>query len=99
MVTFDEPADALKLSESGDTENVQGGCAFCVMVTGWPAMVTVPVRAPPVLAAVPDPDVPAVTVIQEAPDVVVHPHPVVVVTPTFDELAVAANVIALVDKV
>jgi hypothetical protein len=93
-----------KLIEPGDTVNEQGGCAAWVMVTGWPAIVTVPVRAAPLLAvteivAVPDPETPAVTEIQDALEDVVQPQPVWVVTLTLDEAAADAKLTPLADTV
>ncbi len=74
-----EPAVALKVNEVADSVNVHGGFAFWVTVTGTPATVTVPVRSAPVLAltemvTVPEPVLPAVTEIQDAPELVLHPH-------------------------
>ena len=62
--------------------------AACVTANDWPAIVSVAVRAAPVLAAaatVTDPlpvPLPPVTVIHDGAPVVVHVHAAVVVTPT-----------------
>ena len=63
-----------------------------------PAMVTVPLRAPPVLAAMltpteplPVPDAPDVTVIHGAPLVAVHAQAAVVVTATEAVCALAST--------
>ena len=45
------PADPTEIA-SGDTEYEQEGAALCEMVTVWPATVTVPVRALPVLVEI-----------------------------------------------
>jgi hypothetical protein len=91
-LTFEDVAPWPRLRAANDTVNEQGGGPACVIVTGCPAMVTVPVRAAPVFAVteivtVPDPDLPAVTEIHAAPDAVVHPHALVVVTLTFEDVA------------
>ena len=76
----------------GEMLYVQGagaGAACCVIVTGCPATVTVPVRAAPLFAATtrrteasPLPDAPEETVIQSTPLVDVQAQPVGAVTDT-----------------
>jgi len=68
------------------------------MVKVWPAIVIVPDRAVPVLAAtlyptdpLPVPDAPEVTVIHVAPLVAVHVQPDVAVTATVPVLALAST--------
>ena len=67
-------------------------------VKAWPAIVIVPLRADPVLAAtlnptgpLPVPDVPEVTVIHGTPLVAVHVHPAPAVTVTVPVVALAAT--------
>jgi hypothetical protein len=67
-------------------------------VNVWPAMVTVPVRAAPLLAAMfmptepfPVPAAPAVTVIHGTPLAAVHAHAAVVVTVTVAVCAVGST--------
>ena len=64
-----------------------GGAAACDTVNVWPAIVSVPLRAPPLLDEMlndtdplPLPDAPLVTEIQGAFDAAVHAHPLVAVT-------------------
>src|SRR5262249_28029783 len=109
VVTFVEP-----VPPSGGTDWVLDeiakphAAAACTTVNGWPAMVVVPVRAPPVLAAIgnatvplPLPAAPDVTVIHDTPLVAVHVQPPAAVTatepvdasaPTFWLAADSANV-------
>ena len=51
MLTVPVPAAFVNDCEVGLTVNVHGGAAACVTVNIVPAMVIVPVLAPPVLAA------------------------------------------------
>ena len=99
-LTFAEPDAALKLNAVVESVNAQGTGACCVTVTGTPATVTVPVRLAPALAltvsvAVPEPVLPAVTEIQDAPELVFHPQVLSVVTVSDDEPAAALKVSAL----
>ena len=99
-LTFADPDAALKVSAVAESVNAHGTGAFCVTVTGTPATVTVPVRLAPVLAVtvtvtVPEPVLPAVTEIQDAPELVFHPQVLSVVTVSDDELAGASKVSAL----
>jgi hypothetical protein len=103
-VRFAEPAVALNVNDVADSVKLHGGCAFWVTVTGMPATVTVPVRSAPVLGltemvAVPVPVLPAVTVIQAAPELVLHPHVASVDTVRDAEAAGALKVTALDESV
>jgi hypothetical protein len=81
----------------GLIEYVHGATnAAWLTVNVWPAMVAVPVRAAPVLAATlistepfPVPDAPDVTVIHGTPLAAVHAHAAVVVTATVAVFAAA----------
>lgn len=74
-----------------------GGAAACDTVNVWPAIVNVPVRAPPLFDEIlndtdplPLPDAPPVTEIHDAFDAAVHAHPLVVDTDV-DPLAPAES--------
>ena len=80
------------------------GAAAWETVSVCPAIVNVPLRAAPLLAAavkrtvpVPVPDVPLVIEIHEALDVAVHVHPLVVVT-SVDPLPPLASTLSLEDE-
>jgi len=99
-LTFADPEAALKVRAVVESVNAHGTGAFCVTVTGTPATVTVPVRLAPVLAlavtvAVPEPVLPAVTEIQDAPELVFHPQVLSVLTVSDEEPAAALKVSAL----
>jgi len=82
MVKLPVPPPVATACVEGDTLNVQGGGApGCVTVTGTPAIVSDPLRSPPVLAAAekvvvpgPVPDPPPVIAIHGAPLDAVHAH-------------------------
>ena len=82
------PPEAPKFCVDAVTVNVHGNAA-CVIVKVCPAIVSVPVRSDPGLAAIanatvpfPLPDAPEVTVIQLAFDAAVHAQPLAADTPT-----------------
>jgi hypothetical protein len=73
----------------GEIEYEQGATAACVAVNVWPAIVTVPVRAPPRFGAMPSPTspfpvplAPDSTAIHDALLDAVHAHPLCVLTST-----------------
>jgi len=96
-VTVADPPLAAGLADVGDALKLHGN--VCVIVTVWPATVSVPVReVVPVFAAtlyvtvpLPVPLAPAVTVIQDALLVAVHAQPAVAVTVTVADPPLAAG--------
>jgi hypothetical protein len=97
-VTVTVPVVALAVTFwlGGAIEYMQGAAWLTVNV--WPAIVIVPLRADPVLAAtlnptdpLPVPDAPDVTLIHCTPLVAVHVHPAPAVTVTVPVVALAAT--------
>jgi len=100
----DVPPAAEIVRDVGEMANVQDD-PDCVMVTVWPATVSVPVRwavevlvvALKVTVPLPDPLAPPLIVSQAALLVAVHVQPVTAVTPVVDEPPAAVSVLDVGD--